>query len=70
MRARECGSTLMGQMKPELSVLLCEKRYEDLLRTDSRVLIAADPQATEALRRSIPEGVEYHDLFVLLSQLI
>ena len=70
VRARECGSTLMGQMKPELSVLLCEKRYEDLLRTDSRVLIAADPQATEALRPSIPEGVEHHDLFVLLSQLI
>lgn len=67
VRARECGSSIMGQMKPELSTLLCEKRYTDLLRTDSRILIAADPQATEALRRSIPEGVEYRDLFVMLA---
>ncbi len=70
VRARECGSSLMGQMKPELSVMLCEKRYTDLLRTDSRILIAADPQATEALRLSVPEGVEYRDLFVMLSERI
>ena len=70
VRARECGSSLMGQMKPELSVLLCEARYGDLLRTDSRIMIAADPQATEALRRSIPEGVEYRDLFVMLNDRI
>lgn len=69
VRARECGSSVMGQMKPALSVQLCEKRYSDLLRTDSRILIAADPQATEALRLSVPEGVEYHDLFVLLNDL-
>ena len=70
VRARECGSSLMGQMKPELSVMLCEKRYTDLLRTDSRILIAADPQATEALRLSVPEGVEYRDLFVMLNERI
>ena len=38
-----------------------------MLRTDSRILVAADPQATEALRLSIPEGVEYRDLFVMLA---
>ena len=70
VRARECGSSLMGQMKPELSVKLCEARYGDLLRTDSRIMIAADPQATEALRLSVPEGVEYRDLFVMLSERI
>lgn len=67
VRARECGSTLMGQMKPELAQKLCESRYGDLLRTDARVMIAADPQATEALRLSIPEGCEYRDLFVMLA---
>mgnify|MGYP000374403001 FL=1 len=70
VRARECGSSIMGQMKPELSVLLCEKRYTDLLRTDSKILVAADPQATEALRLSIPEDVEYRDLFVMLNERI
>lgn len=70
VRARECGSSIMGQMMPELSNHLAEKRYEDLLRTDARIMIAADPQATEALRRSIPVGVEYLDLFVILSQCI
>lgn len=68
VRARECGSSIMGQMKPDLARLLCEKRYEDLLRTDARILIAADPQATEALRLAVPEGVEYRDLFVLLNE--
>lgn len=66
VRARECGSSLMGQMRPDLARKLCENRYADLLRTDSRILVAADPQATEALRLSIPVGCEYRDLFVML----
>ena len=68
VRAKECGSSLMGQMKPELSVLLCRNRYVDLLRTDARILVAADPQATEALRREVPQGCEYRDLFVMLDE--
>ncbi|HQA97740.1 MAG TPA: (Fe-S)-binding protein [Clostridia bacterium] len=67
VRATECGSSLMGQMRPDLAVKLCENRYVDLLRGDARIMIAADPQATEALRLSIPEGCEYRDLFVMLA---
>ena len=68
VRAKECGSSLMGQMKPELAKKLCENRYVDLLRCDARIMIAADPQATEALRLSVPEGCEYRDLFVMLAE--
>ena len=68
VRAKECGSSLMGQMKPELAKLLCENRYVDLLRGDARIMIAADPQATEALRLSVPESCEYRDLFVMLAE--
>lgn len=68
VRAKECGSSLMGQMKPELAKLLCENRYVDLLRGDARIMIAADPQATEALRLSVPAGCEYRDLFVMLAE--
>ena len=67
VRAKECGSSLMGQMKPDLAVKLCENRYVDLLRGDARIMIAADPQATEALRLSVPAGCEYRDLFVMLA---
>lgn len=67
VRAREAGSSLMGQMRPELSAMLCAARYEDLLRGDARILVSADPQATEALTRAIPEGVQYRDLFVMLA---
>ena len=48
----------MGQMKPELSVMLCEKRYTDLLRTDSRILIAADLRPLR-FTSVCTEGVEY-----------
>ena len=68
VRAKECGSSLMGQMKPDLAVKLCENRYVDLLRGDARIMIAADPQATEALRLSVPAGCEYRDLFVMLAE--
>ena len=68
VRARECGSSIMGQMRPDLAKGLCENRYADLLRTDSRILVSADPQAAEALRLSVPEGCETRDLFVMLSE--
>ena len=68
VRARECGSSIMGQMRPDLAKGLCENRYNDLLRTDSRILVSADPQAAEALRLCVPEGVETRDLFVMLSE--
>lgn len=70
VRARECGSSIMGQMREDLALGLCRNRYEDLLRTDSRILISADPQATEALRLHVPEGCQMRDLFVMLSERI
>lgn len=70
VRARECGSAIMGQMRPELALGLAKNRYSDLLRTDSKILISADPQAAEALRLCVPEGCETRDLFVMLSERI
>ncbi len=67
VRARECGSTLMGQMLPSLAQQLAAARYADLLRTDARILVSADPQAAEALRLCVPEGVQCRDLFVMLN---
>lgn len=66
--AKDCGNSLMGQMQPALSVKLAEGRWGDAQRTPAKVLIAACPQSTEALRRAVPEGYEYHDIFVLLDQ--
>ncbi len=66
--AKAAGSSLMGQMRPELSVKFAEGRWADAKRTTAKTLIAACPQSTEALRRAVPEGYEYHDIFVLLNQ--
>lgn len=66
--AKAAGSALMGQMQPELSVKLAAGRFSDLMRTNAKILIAADPQAAEALSRAVPEGYEYRDLFVMLNE--
>ena len=66
--AKAAGSSLMGQMQPELSAKIAAGRFSDLMRTGAKILVAADPQATEALRRAVPEGYEYRDLFVMLNE--
>ena len=66
--AKCCGTGVMGQMQPKLSNKLCQGRWSDAERTVAKVMIAACPQSTEALRRCVPDGYTYQDLFVLLNE--
>ena len=63
--ARCCGSALAGRYMPEIRRMTAENRWNDAKRTDAKLLCAACPQSTEALRETVPEGYRYEDLFVL-----
>ena len=43
-------------------------RWNDITRTDAKIMVAACPQSTEALSATVPEGYEYKDLFVMLAE--
>ena len=68
--AKCCGSAVVGRYMPELREKVARNRWNDLLRTDAKILVAACPQSTEALKDTAPEGCAYKDLFVLLSERI
>ena len=61
-----CGSAVARRFMPEIARKVAENRWNDVRRTDAKLLTAACPQSTEALRDTVPEGYEYQDLFVLL----
>ncbi len=65
--AKCCGSAVAGQFMPEIRAKVAANRWNDLLRTDAKILIAACPQSTEGLKAVVPEGCEYRDLFVMLN---
>jgi len=65
-----CGSAVFGQFFPELRANVAKIRWTHVLRTDAKVLVAACPQSTESLSATVPDGYEYRDLFVMLSERI
>ncbi len=64
--AKCCSSAVAWQFMPEISRKVAENRWADALRTDAKLLTAACPQSTHALKATVPEGYAYQDLFVLL----
>ena len=66
--AKCCGSAVAGQALPSLRQMVARGRWEDVKRTDAKILVAACPQSTEALSEAVPEGYAYQDLFVLLNE--
>ena len=68
--AKCCGNAVMGQCLPELRDRIAKGRWNDVMRTPAKVLVAACPQSTEALAATVPQGYSYKDLFVMLSQRI
>ena len=66
--AKCCGSAVVGRYLPELRAKVAAGRWNDITRTDAKIMVAACPQSTEALSATVPEGYEYRDLFVMLSE--
>ena len=66
--AKCCGSAVVGRYLPELRAKVAAGRWNDITRTDAKIMVAACPQSTEALSATVPEGYEYKDLFVMLAE--
>ena len=66
-RLAKCyGSAVARRYMPDIARMVAENRWNDVKRTDARLLVAACPQSTEALAGTVPEGYAYRDLFVML----
>ncbi len=66
--ARCCGSALMGRYWPDVRAQVARGRWSDVPRTGATTLVSACPQSAEALGQTVPEGFQFKDLFVLLSE--
>lgn len=66
--AKCCGSSVFGQFLPEIRKKTAQNRWDDMKRTNAKMLVAACPQSTEGLAVTVPEGYIYKDLFVLLNE--
>ena len=66
--ARCCGSALMGRYWPDVRAKVAQGRWSDVPRTGVTTLVSACPQSAEALGQAVPEGYQFKDLFVLLSE--
>lgn len=64
--AKSCGSAVTLAYMPEIVRKVAAGRWEDLLRTQSKIIITANPQAYLCLQQSIPEGAELVDLYSAL----
>lgn len=61
--AKSCGSAVALAYMENIVQRVAAGRWEDLQRTQSRVMLTASPQAYLCLSQSIPEGMELVDLF-------
>ena len=57
--AKCCGSAVVGRYLPVLRAKVAAGRWNDITRTDAKIMVAACPQSTEALSATVPEGYEY-----------
>ena len=66
--ARAAGSAIFTRCHPAIAKKIAQGRWGNTMRTKAKVLVAACPQSTEALRLAVPEGYRYADLFELLDE--
>ena len=60
----------MGRYWPDVREKVAQGRWSDVPRTGVTTLVSACPQSAEALSQTVPEGYQFKDLFVLLSERI
>lgn len=66
--AKATGGALLKQYAPHLSRLTVAGRWEDLLRTDVRMLVTEAPGSYAALKTDIPEDCVLTDVILLLDK--
>lgn len=66
--AKSCGGALLMQYAPELSRMVAQGRWEDMLRTGSRLMVTEAPGSYCALGQCIPADCELTDILLLLAK--
>jgi Fe-S oxidoreductase len=65
--AKSCGSAVTLAYMESIIKKVAEGRWDDLKRTESKIMLTANPQAYLCLSTAIPEGMELVDLFAALA---
>lgn len=65
--AKSCGSAVALAYMESITKMVAAGRWDDLKRTESKVMLTASPQAYLCLSTAIPENMELVDLFAALA---
>ena len=65
--AKSCGSAVTLAYMESIITKVAAGRWDDLRRTESKVMLTANPQAYLCLAQAIPDGMELVDLFTALA---
>lgn len=64
--AKSCGTAVALGYMPAITVKVAAGRWEDLVRTEAKTMLTANPQAYLCLSQAVPEGYTLVDLFTAL----
>ena len=61
--AKSCGTAVALAYMPKITTMVADGRWDDLKRTEAKVMLTANPQAYLCLSQAIPEGFQLVDLY-------
>jgi Fe-S oxidoreductase len=64
--AKSCGTALTLAYMPKIVTKIAAGRWEDLMRTEAKTMITANPQAYLCLSQALPEGYQLEDAYTAL----
>ena len=66
--AKSCGSAVALAYMENIVKRVAAGRWDDLLRTEARVMVTANPQAYLCLSRAVPAGCQLVDIYTALAE--
>ena len=61
--AKSCGTAVALAYMPRITTMVAGGRWDDLKRTEAKVMLTANPQAYLCLSQAVPEGYQLVDLY-------
>lgn len=66
--ARSCGTSLAKAYMPEMAEKTARSRWNDFLRTDAQILLAANPQVLDCMAQTVPAGKQLEHIYGALER--
>lgn len=66
--AKSCGSAIALAYMESITKRIAAGRWDDLKRTESKIMLTANPQSYLCLSTAVPEGMELVDLYAALAE--